>query len=424
MLDRRRRQRTMRCGAVVLSLLAWAMSLGITSASAQPKGSRAATSLGSIEDQKAVTEPATALLPWGGSDFIQYYVTARLLLQRSDPYDLPTASRMQRDLGRTGAALETYGPPPCLLPYLPLGLLPFREAVATNLVVSCLLLACCAWAWIAWLVGTREKFLMVCCLAAVPLWPPCLFVLGMGQNSILVLAGFTGCMACLRKGWVVAAGVCLSLAAVKPHLALALMLFALGWDASQRRLQLLAGLVLGLALAAVLVTWIRPPIWVEYVHFLARVAPPTQYHGATLDGWGRLYMGPWFRLISWPLWGLSVCAAGIVGGRTRSLDALPRRGALASCLALLGVPHAFSYDFVLLLPVFVTVVGGVLGEHRARWAWKALLMALAVGVLLVGKQWTWPEPAYWPVPWLAAAVAAAIPVPHASAALPAPVCVP
>jgi hypothetical protein len=293
--------------------------------------------------------------------------------------------------------------------------LSFPDAVLVHLALSAILIAVCAVAWTRWLVGRREPFLVLCCMAAAPLWPPVLYVLGMGQNSVLVLAGLTGCVACLRRGRDAAAGACLALATVKPHLALALVAFAAAWPPGWRRLRLLVGLTAALVVAGALITAARPTIWGDYAAFLGRVTPPTQYHGATLDGWARRHEVAWLARVSWPLWAASVAAAAAVSwfSRGRAED-LPRRAALVACLALAGVPHAFSYDFVLLLPVFLSVVAGLFGRPPG-WAWRWALAAAAAAVLAVGKNRAWPETAYWPVPWLVGLAAVGLPRPSAPA---------
>jgi hypothetical protein len=359
-------------------------------------------------------------IPWGGSDFIQYYVTARLVHLGHDPYDLEAAGLIQRQLGREGAPLETYGPPPCLLPYLPLAPLSFPQAVGVNLVLSTALLLACARAWTRWLVASREPGLILCCLAAVPLWPPVVFVLGMGQNTVLVLAAFTAAVACLRRGRDFMAGACLALTTVKPHLAVGLVAFAAAWALRGRRWWVLGGMAAGLAGCAGLITAVQPSIWSQYAAFLTGVTPPGQYHGATLDGWGRLHLGPWFRLVSWPLWALGVAAAGALGCVGGTDETLPRRAALAACLALAVVPHAFSYDFVLLLPVFLAAVGGAMRRQETGWSWRALVIAAAVGILLAGKSRGWQETAFCVVPWLGALVAASLVVRPVGALSPRP----
>jgi hypothetical protein len=289
---------------------------------------------------------------------------------------------------------------------LPLARLSFQQAVRVNLVIAAALILGCGWLWTRWLVGPAPALLELSCLASVPLWPPTLFVLGMGQNSTLVFVAMTGCVGCLRRSRDGAAGVCLALVTVKPHLGVALVAFAAAWSLRRRRYGLGGGLLAALATAAVLVALARPTIWTDYARFLAAVTPPSQYHGATIDGWGRMHLGPWFGVISWPLWLASVIAAAALGWAGGDPEGLPHRAALAGSLALAGVPHAFSYDFVLLLPVFLAGVGMVLkGGHGSRTGRFVVVTALAAGLLLAGKRLGWAEPAYWPVPWLMALLA-------------------
>ena len=70
------------------------------------------------------TPPQTAdspSIPFGGSDFKQYYTTSRLLLEGHNPYDYQRAGELQRVLGNKGDIQVPYGPPTSLLPFIPMG---------------------------------------------------------------------------------------------------------------------------------------------------------------------------------------------------------------------------------------------------------------------------------------------------------------
>jgi hypothetical protein len=339
-------------------------------------------------------------VPWGGADFIQYYVAAESLCQGRNPYALDAAARRQAELGRTGPPLEVYGPPTCLLPYVALGRLSFTEAVAVHLAVSVMLLALSAITWSRWFLRGKGLLPLLCCLAAMPIWLPVLSVLGMGQNSVLVLAGFTGAVACARRGRDLLAGLLLTLVTVKPHLGAALVVFFAAWALRHRRHLLLAGFVCGLGLAVLKTLLLRATLWGDYISFLSHAAAPAHYYSATLDGWGRQQFGEVFRLVSWSLWLASIAAAAWLGWRQRADGPDYRTAALALVVAVAGVPHAFTYDFVLLLPVFLGAVAAVLLREDRSWRWQAAAVVLTVTLLALGRSAGWQEAAYWSVPWL------------------------
>jgi hypothetical protein len=345
--------------------------------------------------------PELPVVPWGGADFIQYYVAAESIRQGRNPYDLEEAARRQTELGRVGPPLEVYGPPTCLLPYLSLGYLSFPTAVAVHLAVSTFLLAACAFVWSRWFLRGRGVLPLLCSLAAAPIWLPVLNVLGMGQNTVLVLAGFTGAISCVRRGRDLLGGFLLALVTVKPHLGAALIVFFVAWAARHRRYLVFAGLGGTIGLAILKVSLIRAPLWGEYIAFLHTAAPPAHYYSATLDGWGRLHFGEGFRVLSWGLWVASIAAAAWLGWR-QPLDGPDQRAAAAVLtVAVVGVPHAFSYDFVLLLPVFlVSVAAAVVGASRAGGSQGGGTVLLAAVLLAIGRGGHWPEWAYWTVPWL------------------------
>jgi hypothetical protein len=293
-----------------------------------------------------------------------------------------------------------------LLPYVPFASLSFRDAVAVHLAVSAALLAICALIWAWWSLQAREALPLLCCLASVPAWPPVLAVLGMGQNTVLVVASLTAAVACLRCGRNFLAGLTLTLMTVKPHLAITILAFFAAWALRQRRFALFVGLGCGLGLAVLKTFFIRPTLWAEYIAFLANSLPPMHYYSATLDGWGRFWLGEGFRIATQALWVCGVAAASLIGWRAHEVSLLPRAAALVACLALAAAPHAFSYDFVLLLPVYLAVIAAALERRGPGWGWRIAVVFTAVTLLALGKFDGWRELQFWTVPWLVLAPAA------------------
>ena len=69
-----------------------------------------------MEWQAPAQTAQSTSIPFGGTDFKQYYTTSRLLLQGDNPYDYARAGIIQRALGERGDIQVPYGPPTSLLP--------------------------------------------------------------------------------------------------------------------------------------------------------------------------------------------------------------------------------------------------------------------------------------------------------------------
>jgi hypothetical protein len=363
-----------------------------------------------------------ATIPWGGTDFVQYYATARLLQQGQNPYDLELSSQIQMQLGRD-QGLPTYGPPWCLLPAYLLGHLPFSEAVAINLGINGLLLLICTLCWTN-LLFPEKKWLLPLAVAAIPIWLPTVLVLGMGQNSLWPLAGFT-CWVwfTVRRPLFsqLLAGACLTLLVIKPHLGLLPGLFAGAFMLQHRQWRSILGFGLTLGVATLVTFWIRPSVWNEYLLALRTAPPPTQFYGATLDGWLRFNGGEGFRFLTWTVWVLGSLAGIVIGFRipfslplnNGELEGVnptqpPLRNARSEivgcsaivCTATLAVvPHAYSYDYVFMIPGFILALGSWI-----IWKERTMFLALIGWLLLVlfystGKSRVLQEHNLFIIPW-------------------------
>lgn len=349
-------------------------------------------------------------IPWGGNDFVQYYVATDLLLSGQNPYDRTLAEARQKALGRD-AGVATYAPPWALLPALPLAGLPFRQAVVANAVLNTLLLIVCAAAWANLLFPARPR-LVPWVLVALPLWMPCLAVIGIGQLSLWPLAGFTGWLWLTVRRRHVPAALALVLLLVKPHLGLLPGFFVAGRWLRRRQLTTIILFLAALVGVTALTLWLRPTVWDDYFAGLVAGTPPTQIKSATLDGWARENLGQWFGKLSWTIWVTSLWAAGVAGwfSAVRYRIGLPKDqvipfAALACAAAVATVPYAFSFDFVFLLPGFLLAVGRML-TNAPQWRWGVLAWLALEGWMVAGKLAPWEEAAYWFVPWLGLATTA------------------
>ncbi len=350
-------------------------------------------------------------MPWGGQDFVQYYVAAELARAGHNPYDHKLAQAAQLHYHRP-SGVETYAPPWAILPAFPLTFLPFEQALYVNIALNLLLLVASVAAWTRMLFPEQPRFVLPI-LASLPLWMPALAVIGIGQNSLWPFAAFTGWLWFTKKQQPIPAALCLVLTVIKPHLGLLPGLFVAARWLRHKQWRAIIAFTLALLALTALTLWLRPTIWADYLQAIRTGTPPTQIRTATLDGWGRIQFGHSFQYVSWTLWGCALFIAVVFGWKcvcfshnaTESSSSLTHHSLLAnrcvivSAMAIAFVPYAFSFDFVFLLPGFILAIGRALqGARLYRWT-LATFLALELWMVW-GKLAPWEEAAYWFIPLL------------------------
>lgn len=337
-------------------------------------------------------------------DTLGYYTGARLVAagQGARLYDVDALSLVPlpdlagsgdlqtRDPG--GRVLPFEYPPFVLLLFLPLTLLPLREAMIVWGVVNWLLMV----ALVATCVGVaaghaaRQRWAWI---LAVGTFVPVAAAAVLGQLSLaLALAVFSG-WAVLRRGHPVLAGLALSGLLIKPQYA-PLVLLAI---VLQRRWGPVAGVGLGIAGAGLLsVAAVGWEGVLAYVRLLPQVERLGQGYAVGSPG-NYTWRGLSLRLlgegtpadITWlVLTALTVLVAVVIWWpSTRSPRGLPPGVPFAGLLvgAVLVSPHTLIHDLTLLVPA--AVLGwrglrdsGVTGRLAAVWLG---LCALIWGILLL-----------------------------------------
>jgi hypothetical protein len=330
-------------------------------------------------------------LPFGGTDFKQYYTTSKQILDGKNPYDYSDAERIQRQLGSEGEAQVPYGPPTSLLPFIPLGWLDYHDAVQVQLILNCLMMIFSAFLW-GMMLYPRYTYAPFAAIAVVAAWLPCISLVGMGHVTSWTLFGFTLWCFAQNKQQPLAAGVVLALSIIKPHLAFGLVIFAGVYGLRHRQWKMLGAFV-ATVLCLLVLTWIiRPTIWHEYLASLPQ-SNPTQWYNATLDGFGRMHFGDGFRLVSLAFMVLVLGWIALLAW-TRDVFA----GPLVCALWLVGTPYAFNYDFILLIPAIVMVC---LSWNRHHPWWCIFLLAgwIVLDVLFIRQKGIWKEYQFFVIPW-------------------------
>lgn len=339
----------------------------------------------------AASPLAPSAIPFGGTDFKQYYTTSRLLLEGKNPYDYELAGVIQRGLGETGDIQVPYGPPTCLLPFIPMGWFDFLTAIQIQFVLNVGMLVICCFLWGKMLFPTQPMMPLFSCIAVVA-WIPCLSLFGMGHVTSWTLFGFTLWAFCMQQKRPALAGCLLALSIIKPHLAFGPVIYACVVGLRQKQWSMLTCFTLTV-LAMIGATFvIRPSVWTEYLGSLAQ-SNPTQWFNATLDGWGRFQFGASFRLVTIIVGCLLLGWIALLGWKRNGND-----GPLVLALWLAATPYAFSYDYVLVLPGFILAMGAWLYRTHPYWH-VAVAGWLLLDVLYVMKKGEWTEYKFFFIPW-------------------------
>jgi hypothetical protein len=295
-------------------------------------------------------------IPFGGTDFKQYYTTSRLILKGQNPYDYDKAGDLQQSLGYQGEPQVPYGPPTSLLPFIPLGWVSFPIAIQMQLVLNLTMLMVSCYIWGKFFL---QRYALLA-LMMIAFWVPTWTLLGLGQVSPWLLFGFSLWHWGMKQQRPVLAGMALTCTIIKPHLAFGLVLYALLLGIRQKQWRMIASFFGTMAVLIVLSFIIRPTIWMEYLGSLER-SNPGQWFNATLDGWGRLTFGPRFSFFS-GAWCLLLLQGIVVLAWYRPV--VNECSVLVLALWLAATPYAFTYDYSMLLPALIMTLGHVL--HRSH----------------------------------------------------------
>jgi hypothetical protein len=201
-------------------------------------------------------------------DFSQFY-TAGLLANRGEIdrlYDQAYFFGLQRDWKEDGGLFSLY-PPMMALLMMPLARLPFYTALVVwwGLQAACFAAA----GWILYGMMNLSRRWRVIALAALANLFPLAIAVRMAHLTPMLLLVLAGGIVLHRRGKTVSAGLLLSLLAIKPQLALGLVL----WLCLRRDLRTLAGVAAGmLAQAAAVAAAFGPAVFRDYLQQLPVIA--------------------------------------------------------------------------------------------------------------------------------------------------------
>ncbi len=310
---------------------------------------------------------------------MEYWASARLLLTGQNPYSPEQMLSLQQTIEpHKRQPLLSWIPPWTLAFTAPFGLMSFPTAhfIWILMSVACLIF-CPPYLWkIYGGDPSKARIAWLLCFATVPTF----MVLYLKQITVLLLVGMVAFLYFQGRGKLFASGLCLTLLAIKPHLAYLFWIALLFWTFHTRQWRVICGGALGVALASALPVLIRPDIFTLYF----------QQYSTTLAP----------KPLSWQTPTLSTAFAHLVGTNTLGLRSITAVAGsiwlvyywfnhrtrwnwveelpLLLLVSQLTTPFAWTFDQVLLLPALMEVA-----VLTSKESWAAILKALAIGFTLI-----------------------------------------
>ena len=277
-------------------------------------------------------------------DYLSYWSTAKLLVAHANPYDRAAVLRLERGAGYTAEQ-------PLLMRNLPWSL--FLAAPLGFLSTST---GALLWVLANILSSLASVFLLQRIWQARPpltafLFAPVLVCAMAGQTSVFALLG-----ACLffrlEERRPIAAGMALTLLAVKPHLAVLFWVALILNEVRQRRARVLGGLAAALLVESLFAVWLDPKVWIQYAAAMRAERVQTLFL-PNLSFALRIVSGPkhvWIQFL--PL----VAGLGLAFWYWRSRAQRWRwakHGAVLLMISVLVSPYSWLMDQALCLPALV-----------------------------------------------------------------------
>jgi hypothetical protein len=335
------------------------------------------------------------------SDFVRFWIAGRLFLSGTNPYSLPDVLRLGADLhlSPNPRGWMLFNPPIALTVLGPFALLPFTIAgvIWFGLQFAAVFLSS-FWLWRIYRGPDRFRWLAV----ALPgTFLPIYAALVDCQMTPLVLLGIVAFLYFTGKRAFSFAGAALALLALKPQLCLTFEFVLLLWCLRERKWKLLAALAAATAILLLPVCF-RPVLISQYREVIPRIwedAAPA-WGGVLRAAFG--YQRVWLQylpLVPGLTW------AALYWKKYRSSWDWQQRLPMLLLVGFITAPYAWTYDEVILLPVFIAAAVYLVAAPDRRLAKRVfgfyLLVNLAMFALnILGSRDIW---FLWNLPvWLLA----------------------
>lgn len=283
----------------------------------------------------------------GNKDFISYWSAGQLLIHHGNPYDPAAVLDLEKSAGyHESRPLLMRNPPYALFLALPLGL----AGAKTGAVVWSLLLvgSIVISIRVIWTIQGKPP-------DRVHLWgylfAPVLGCLQLGQTSAFILLGLVMFLR-WHKTRPLAAGACLAIMAIKPHIFLPLGLVLLVWMAATRSYKLVAGMLVALGAMTALPLGLDHAIWSHYLPVLKGAGAESRMI-PTISALFRLLINP---QAEWPQYILAIL--GCLWALTYFLRHRKdwdwnQHGLLLLPVSVLVAPYSWFTDEIVVMPAIL-----------------------------------------------------------------------
>ncbi|MGA9529931.1 MAG: glycosyltransferase family 87 protein [Terriglobales bacterium] len=269
-----------------------------------------------------------------------------------------------------------FNPPPALTVVAPFGLLPFPVAAGVWFALQfAIVFVSSFWLWRIYRGPERFRWLAIA-LPGISL--PVSVALLDCQMTPLVLLGVAAFLHFAETRMYVPAGAALALVALKPQLCLPLASILLLWCLRERNWRLVAGFALAAAFL-LLPVWMRPELISQYREIIPRIwddAAPAWggFLRATL-GYQRIWL-QYLPLIPGLAWAI------LYWRKHRS--SWDWKGSLPMLLLIgfITAPYAWTYDEVILLPVFMSAAVYLIKEPNRLVARRTFAFYILINVVM------------------------------------------
>jgi hypothetical protein len=335
-------------------------------------------------------------------DFIEYWASARLLVNGANPYSPEEMLSLQRAITPDRIhPLLTWNPPWTLFFTAPFGLMSFPLAHFLWLMLNTTVLIICS--PLLWKIyggdPSRSRIAWLICFATIPTY----MVLSLNQITPLVLLGIVGFLTFYHRKLFFLSGMSLTLVAIKPHLAYLFWLALLFWVIDYRQWRIFYGALVGIVTATLLPLLLAPDVFSFYLaQYSTQLAPkPLDWQTPTLSTALAYLIGSnalWVRTIPTLL--------GVIWfiyhwKKNRNDWDWVKQAPLLLLTSQVATPFAWTFDQILLLPALMEVAVWTSSSTRLAVIIKAIVVAFAIinlGPLIVNALVPYYQWLFWMVP--------------------------
>jgi len=325
-------------------------------------------------------------------DFISYWAAGHLLLQHSNPYDAAAVFRLEKSVGFSEPQpLVMRNPPSALLLAIPLGVL----RPAPGVVLWSLLILACLFASIRLLWTIHGKPPDRLHLLGY-LFAPAFACMQLGQTSTVILLGVV-LFLYWHRDHPFAAGLCVPLMVIKPHLLLPFGLVLLAWIVVRRAYPVLMGAIVGLIVATAAPLYFDHSLWRDYLSVLRSANADTAMM-PTISTLTRMAIAPasnWLQFV--PV--ILGCAWAMLYflRHEREWD-WNGNGVLLLAVSLFVAPYSWFSDEIVVLPAILAAIYCCAKEDRSLTGFVILngaaLLLVFSGIHMWSLAFVWTTTAW------------------------------